>query len=189
MSKKQLYENEIGVLAQMRKSITDEKISKEALAKEFNTLCDHYEELLDQSKLITKVSDKLQNKLNTVNEALAGKNIELQDTIDELTKARIGKKAATITFGLAVVLFLISEGVLDPVIETIVAKVLGSNHTESGLFKFANILLWATIFGKLIMAILLKPLESFIENYLLKRAHAAAKKLELSTNTITSKPA
>ncbi len=185
MSKKQLYENEIGVLSQMRKSITDENISKEDLANEFNTLCDHYEELLDQSKLITKVSDKLQNKLNSANEALANKNIELQDTIDELTKARIGKKAATITFGLAVVLFMISEGVLDPVIEAIVAKVLGDNHTQTGIFKFANILLWATIFGKLIMAILLKPLESFIESYLLKRAHQAAKKLELNPTSPT----
>jgi hypothetical protein len=178
MGKQQLFQHEITVLEHSRTIIADDSKSKEEIVKDYSKLCDHYEEMLDQSKLITKVSDKLQNKLNSANAALADKNNELQETIDELTKAKIGKKAATITFGLAVILFVLSEGFLDPIIETTAKKLFIDNPNQATFIKYSNIILWTSMFGKLIMALLLKPLETFIEEYLLKRAIQQQKKLE-----------
>ena len=51
------------------------------------SLCNSYEELLDQSKLITKVSDRLQKKINKSNDDLEHKNIELQDTLRFINKS------------------------------------------------------------------------------------------------------
>ncbi|MEY3417877.1 MAG: hypothetical protein RL711_265 [Bacteroidota bacterium] len=181
--KKQLFEHEITVLEHSRSIIADDTKSREEVIGDYKNLCDHYEEMLDQSKLITKVSDKLQNKLNSANAALADKNLELQETIDELTKAKIGKKAATITFGLAVVLFVLSEGILDPVIETVAKQVIISNPKQTAFIQYSTIILWTSMFGKLIMALLLKPLETFIEDYLLQRALAQQKALETTLKT------
>jgi ElaB/YqjD/DUF883 family membrane-anchored ribosome-binding protein len=170
MSKQQLFQHEISVLEHSRSIISDDTKSREEIIADYKNLCDHYEEMLDQSKLITKVSDKLQNKLNSANAALADKNIELQETIDELTRARIGKKAATITFGLAVILFVVSEGILDPFIENTAKKVFIDHPNQKAFIEYSTIILWTSMFGKLIMALLLKPLETFIEDYLVKRA-------------------
>src|SRR6185503_8079273 len=40
------------------------------------------------------------------------KNIELQETIDELTRARIGKKARAITLIIAIILFIVEDTIL-----------------------------------------------------------------------------
>jgi hypothetical protein len=176
--KKQLFGHEIAVLEHSRNIIADATKTKEEVIGDYKNLCDHYEEMLDQSKLITKVSDKLQNKLNSANAALADKNQELQETIDELTKAKIGKKAATITFGLAVVLFVLSEGIFDPFIESFAKKVFIDNPNQAALIQYSTVILWTSMFGKLIMALLLKPLETFIEEYLLKKAIKQQKALE-----------
>ena len=150
--KKQLFATEIQVLEKYQALSVKPEATKEEIDVALKDLCEHYEELLDQSKLITKVSDKLQNKLNTLNEALGQKNIELQLTIDELTKARMSKKAATYTLLLAVLLFFISEGVLDPIVEA-----------------FTSIV-WVTMAVKASLALLLKPIEGVIEKYLIKVA-------------------
>jgi len=187
MGKQQLFQHEITVLERSRAVVEDDSKEKSEIVGEYKNLCDHYEEMLDQSKLITKVSDKLQNKLNTANSALADKNVELQQTIDELTKARIGKKAATITFGLAVVLFVLSEGVLDPVVEGLAMKIFKDHDNTKSFIDYSTIILIASMFGKLIMALLLKPLETFIEEYLLKRALKAQAALDAATQPSSKK--
>lgn len=159
MSKRNLFERENQVLDHNAKISSDESVDAALLRNEYSKLVVHYEELLDQSKLITKVSDKLQNKLNNLNENLNSKNIELQETIDELTKARVGRQAATITFVIFVVLFMMEELAIGPVID-----------------KFTNNNLWYSVIAKFFLALMLKPVESGVESILMKQVHAAQKK-------------
>jgi hypothetical protein len=127
--------------------------------EEYEELCKYYEDLLNQGKLITRVSDRLQNKLNNANEATAQKNIELQKTIDELTKTKISKRAVTYVLILAVFLFILSEVVIDPFIE-----------------KYAHSF-YLSLFSKGVIALGLKPLESFVESAMLQKAQAKAMKV------------
>ena len=133
--------------------------SPENIISEYTFLSKSYEELLGQTKLVTSVSDRLQGKLNRAydkiqkfNSDLESKNIELQETIDELTKARASKKAATIVIVLAVLLFLISEGIIEPTVEA---------NTTNPYIGFAF---------KGVIALLIKPLETLVEKQLLKNA-------------------
>ncbi len=152
--KENLFKIEIQILEKSEGILERDDISTEEYRTLFKELCHNYSELLDQTRLITKVSDKLQNKLNTVNETLEVKNIELQNTIDELTKARVGRKAQTIILIIGLSLFILEEIVLEPVIDSIV-----------------NNNIWINIAVKLVIALLLKPLESFVESALLKSAN------------------
>jgi hypothetical protein len=152
MSKANLFDNELTVLSYYAELSKKEGLTVEEYQKEMNKICEHYSELLDQSKLVTKVSDKLQNKLNLANESLELKNTQLQETIDELTKARASKKATTIVLFMAVILFLFSEGLIDPIID---------DYTSS-LFIGLSI--------KGLIALLIKPIEYLIENFILKTA-------------------
>jgi hypothetical protein len=151
--KENLFKSETLILEKSESILERKDVSLEEYKESFKELCSNYSELLDQTRLITKVSDKLQNKLNTVNETLEFKNIELQSTIDELTKARVGRKAQTIILVIGLSLFILEEIVLEPVIDSIV-----------------NNNIWVNIGVKLIIAFLLKPLESFVESALLKSA-------------------
>ncbi len=158
---KGLFSKEQDILRANVDLAKDEEASNEEIKQGFQSFCESYEDLLDQTRLITKVSDKLQNKLNTANQTLNDKNIELQNTIDELTKARIGRKAATITLLFAVFLFIISEGFIDPIID---------NYTNNNF--------WLSMVDKAVIALLLKPLEGFVEKWLIKNA-ASKRKLKL----------
>ena len=80
------------------------------------------------------------------------KNVELQDTIDELTRARIGKKAKALTLGVAIVLFIFQDAILRTVL-----RLLASDN---------YFLLLAV---KMAIIFSLAPLNKGIENYLLRR--------------------
>jgi hypothetical protein len=151
--KENLFKSETLILEKSEGILERKDVSLEEYRESFKELCYNYSELLDQSRLITKVSDKLQNKLNTVNETLEFKNIELQSTIDELTKARVGRKAQTIILVIGLSLFILEELILEPVIDRLV-----------------NNNIWINIAVKLVIAFLLKPLESLVESALLKSA-------------------
>ena len=151
--KENLFKFETQVLESSESVLAKENVSLDEYKNSFKELCHNYSELLDQTRLITKVSDKLQNKLNSAYESLEVKNIELQSTIDELTKARVGRKAQTIILFIGLSLFILEEIVLEPTIDSIVQN---------------NI--WISLAVKLVIAFLLKPLESFVEGWLLKGA-------------------
>ena len=80
------------------------------------------------------------------------KNIELQDTIDELTRARIGKKAKAFTLMLAVVLFIFQDRILGFALSVLPTD----NYFISLGVKMA------IIFS-------LSPINSAIEKYLLRK--------------------
>ena len=162
-SKENLFKAETQVLERSQTLLSKQDTSFDEYKDSFKDLCHNYSELLDQTRLITKVSDKLQNKLNSAYEAVETKNLELQNTIDELTKARVGRKAQTIILFIGLSLFVLEEIVLEPIVD------FSTNNN-----------IWAGLSIKLVIALLLKPLESFVEDWLLKRA-----KETNATETIT----
>jgi hypothetical protein len=149
--KKDLFQLEKNILNNSATIAENPELTVAEMKQEYEMLRQHYSELIDQSKLITRVSDKLQKKLDKVNGDLEARNSELQQTIDALTKAKASKKATTIVLILAVVLFLISEGFLDPIIDLYAGGIA------------------IALLVKGTLALLLKPVEAFIENLLLKR--------------------
>ena len=80
------------------------------------------------------------------------KNVELQDTIDELTRARIGRKAKAFTLGVAIVLFIFQDAILRTVL-----RLLPSDN-----YFLLLVVKMAIIFS-------LAPINRGIENYLLRR--------------------
>ena len=80
------------------------------------------------------------------------KNHELQDTIDELTRARIGRKAKAMTLGLMIVLFIFQDAILRTAL-----RLLASDN-----YFFLLAVKMAIIFS-------LSPINKAIEHRLLKR--------------------
>lgn len=116
----ELYYDEIDSLRRFRSKIDTHAIYKEDL----DAFSDEYEELVAQAKVITRVSDRLQKKLDNANlqireqnDEIKDKNVQLADTVDQLAKAKVGRRASTILFTIAVVLFMLEQLLLEPIIE------------------------------------------------------------------------
>ena len=88
-----IFQRETAVLKEATLVLEENTADTQELKARLTSLTNHYEELLDQSKLITKVSDRQQKKIIRTSQALESKNEELLDTIDALTKAKVGRKA------------------------------------------------------------------------------------------------
>jgi len=80
------------------------------------------------------------------------KNIELQETIDELTLARVGKKARAITLLIAIVFFIFEDRILEFALTTV--------HSESYLLS---------LIVKMMIIFSLSPINKAVEHYLLRR--------------------
>ena len=155
-----LYSKERDLLDNAKHELDSPKATKETLKGELKKIIDSYEDILDQAAFITKVSDRLQTKLDKSNVALEEKNILLQNYIDELTKARIGKKATAITLTIAIALFVFTEGFIEPRIDDYVL----SHQTDFISTDMASLGL------KAILALLIKPIEKIVEIVLTRRA-------------------
>ncbi len=153
--KYQVFEKENEILRSAKELLAKpDMFPEQSWAKEYELLAQSYAQLLGEVKLLTSVSDRLQNKLNKANESIARKNDELTQTLEMLTKERVGKRATTIVLMLAALFFIISELIIDPQLQE-GAKIFGA----SGLIML-----------KITVAIGLKPLEVLLENLLLKTA-------------------
>jgi hypothetical protein len=75
----------------------------------------------------------------------------LKTALEETKKARIKNKATTIVFTVAIVIFLISEALLDPFVDALTGSLLISLSFKGGLTLF------------------LKPVELFLEKFMLNR--------------------
>ncbi len=160
MAKQSIYQREIENLEQSKAFLKKNEYSKLELQLEFKKNVENYEELIDQVKIITRISDRLQKKLNKTNEALENSNTQLaelndqlNETIDQLTEAKIGRKAGTIVMFVAIGLFIFSEAFVEPIIDRAFPN---------------NFLIGLSL--KLVVAILIKPGEDFANNYMLKKA-------------------
>jgi tetratricopeptide (TPR) repeat protein len=80
------------------------------------------------------------------------KNAELQDTIDELTLARVSRKAKALTLGVAIAMFIFE----DPIIGFSLRLLSSHNY-------------WLSLFLKMAIIFSLSPINRAIENYLLKK--------------------
>lgn len=80
------------------------------------------------------------------------KNQQLQDTIDELTRAKIGRKAKAMTLGLAIVLFVFQDAILGTAL-----RLLASNNY------------FVLLAVKMAIIFSLSPINRGIERYLLRR--------------------
>lgn len=171
-----VYLREIEELERAQAFIAQENIENHIFRNEYVKLVESFDDAVGQMRLITKVSDKVQKKLDRVNSALDVKNAELdtknaeldvknaelQTTIDELTQARAGKIAATIVLIIAVMLFLLEELFIDNLIKNL----LGTTSQ------------WASVITKLVVVLMLKPLEGLLENFIISYLYKKKKERE-----------
>ncbi len=139
-----IYIGEVEKLKHFKKFDEKKDNSIEQYKTEYTNLVSGFEELLNQTKVITKIGDRLQKRLNE-------KNDELQSTIEELVRVKISRKASTIVFIMAIAIFLIVEVFIEPIIES---------HTD---FYYGLIF-------KLVLVLSIKPIEMTIEHKLINKA-------------------
>lgn len=103
MKKEQLYDEEEKILSEARELAKQKDLSSAELKKGLEKLSEHYEELLNNAKLITSISDRFQEKLklandklqiqaeeiNRINLELDADNRALKGDLTKLTKARV----------------------------------------------------------------------------------------------------
>lgn len=155
MNIEELYLKQIVQALTVKDKMDDPRLGKTVVKEDVDQLIDNYVENVNEMKLITKVSDRLQKKLNKTNETLDKKNKELQETLDELTKANAGKRATTIVFVLGIVLFVFEEYLIEAVVK---------HH-------FGHENMWISVVAKLIIALALKPFEVFLEHRFIAHAY------------------
>jgi len=148
-----LYQKEDNILENFQKKIEEKSMTYEDMV-EFK---EAYESLTAESQVMLKISDRLQKRLDTANvkitqknEEIQQKNTKLKEAIEKLAEARVGKKASTIMFTVAILLFVSEEIYLGPLIEYFV--------------NFSFLIL----FIKGGIALLLKVLEGLLESSLTK---------------------
>lgn len=151
---KELYHDEVNNLDKFRKKIDSRTIYKEDL--EF--FSEQYEELIAQAKVITRVSDRLQKKLDNANSQIreqnseiTEKNDELEVAINQLVAAKVGRKASTILFVVTISLLIFEEYAIDPLLDDL----SGSEFISIGI--------------KVITAVIAKLFEGRLEDYFLKK--------------------
>jgi hypothetical protein len=163
------YSKEISIYNKYKELVKRDDITLEESKKGLKELVKYYGRLLDDVKLLTSVGDRLQRKLKSansmlnqqaeeikqINQDLQKTNNELKLTIDELTRTRAGRKARTFVLFVAVILFVFSEN-----IENVLDSMLGES-------TMGIILNWTL---KITLMLLLKPLEGFVENRMVKSA-------------------
>lgn len=151
--------------------------SRDEIVESFDTVLDKYERLLGDVKLLTSVGDRLQRKLKSanvmlqqqsdeiaqINTDLSKTNEELKLTIDELTRAKAGRKAQTYILFVAIVLFIISE-----LLEEVFEDSLGQDDFWSIALSWGF---------KLVLVLIIKPLEGFIERRLVNSAISKEKRV------------
>lgn len=150
---KDLFQEEERLLSSYLKKIDENNVYLED-AESFAT---NYKDLIDQSKVITRISDRLQKKLDMANQKIKSQNLEinekneqLENTIVELATAKVGKKASRVLFIMAIILFISEEIFLEPVLDDYID------------------LPYMGLFIKGIIAFGLKMFESNIEQYFMK---------------------
>lgn len=163
------YSREAEVVAYYRKLANSGNLSPEAKTQALEEFTTHYERLLDDSKLLTSVGDRLQRKLKSANLMLREqaeeikranrevqqKNAELENTISELTKTRVQRRAQFFTGAVTFVLFIVSE-----LLEDEFDSLWGEGN------DYGNYLSWGV---KIVLLAMFKPLESVTEKWFLRR--------------------
>ena len=157
MEKTGIFSREEAILKRSVDVLSSANDSQGIGKAEYDTLVKAYGDLLAQTRMLTKVSDRLQRKVDQANHELSRTNHRLTQTIDDLLRARMGRKATTVVFVVALLLFIVSEAILEPRIDQLLVTA-GSLSTYIG---FAL---------KGMIALLIKPFEGLTERKLVERA-------------------
>jgi hypothetical protein len=119
---KELYHDEVNNLKKFKDKIEAHTIYKEDL----ESFSEQYDELIAQAKVITRVSDRLQKKLDSANlqirdqnKEITKQNLELETTVTQLAQARVGRRASTILYFIAITLFIIEEFTLEGLMDSL----------------------------------------------------------------------
>lgn len=89
MAKSQgVFEKERAILDEMQQIAAQPSLDPTTLHTAFNRLVSHYETLLNETRVLTKVSDRLQSKLQSGNLELRKKSEELEDARQHAEQAR-----------------------------------------------------------------------------------------------------
>lgn len=161
----EIFQREKEYLQRAQAIAQNNKLDHSDLKEEFVDLCAQYERLIGEAKIITSISDRLYHKLNFANEQqkkqsdqinkinqdLKVSNQILQDTVDQLVKAKVGRKAGTIVLTIAVALFILSEAYLEPFVES---------NTDNVFYGFVF---------KMGIAVILKPIDMIVDKYLMRQ--------------------
>ncbi len=134
-----------------KKAALKENSGENNLAEEYEDLVDEYEDLLEQAYFLTRIGDRLQRKLENSNRELKQTNEKLAETIDRLTEVKISRKARTVIMISALALFLLIEGLVEPLVDA-----------NSRNF-------YASLAAKGVIALSIKPLETLLERIMLKK--------------------
>lgn len=165
------YSRENEVVAQYKAIISSDDMAREDYLEASRAVLSHYQRLLDDTKLLTSMGDRLQRKLKSanlllkqqseeiqdINDDLQKKNVELKLALDEITRAKVSRKARTYAIVMAFSLFLFSE--------------LMEAYFDSFLDNF-----FISFSLKILLFVLLKPIESFFEDLLLKQSMSKDKR-------------
>ena len=151
---KDLFTEEERVLSGYRRKIEKEDVYLE----DTESFANNFKDLIDQTRVITRISDRLQKKLDLANQKISSQNHEigqknelLENTIIELTRTRVSKKASTILLTLALILFISEQYLLEPLIESYI------------IIPYLGIVL------KGLIALSLKFFETGLENFFMKK--------------------
>jgi hypothetical protein len=144
-----LFKEEEAISSDVFQFVSQTDIHAGEMKDKLITLAQQYQDLLEQTKFLTRTSDKLEKKLDTANRHLEEKNETLERTLQELRLARVSKKAFGIIYFIVVILFVLEEVLISPFTALISS-------------------MWFSIAFKLLIAVLLKPAEQFLERRLMR---------------------
>lgn len=96
MSKKKgdTFAAESEFLAAARQKIESNTLTEEQLKSSYAEICEKYEELLQEARFLTRVSDKLEKKLSVANDKLQQENTGLTHQTEQI-KSEMGKALKT----------------------------------------------------------------------------------------------
>jgi len=89
-----MYINEDNILKEAKELIKGNKDTQQIPLDKYQKIVDEYETLLSEIKFITKISDRLQNKLNSINENLLEQTIQLESAQKLILKQNDELKSA-----------------------------------------------------------------------------------------------
>jgi hypothetical protein len=170
------YQRENELLVKFKGIADTDDLTRDDYRAAVGDLLKSYTTLLSDTKLLTSVGDRLQRKLKganmllqqqseeiqRINDNLQQTNVELKNTIDELTKARASRKAQTFILIVVVFLMVATEVLEEFVIEAMVDSFF--SHWPK-VFQFMVGLL-----PKAVIVLLLKPIEGYTERYFIRQA-------------------
>lgn len=156
----ELFEKELLVLKEAKKTIA-EPTSDSHTREQLEMLVSEYEDLLNQTKVLAKIGDKLHKKMNKANSQIAEKNRKLEETLELLLTEKAGRQAIAITMIFFLIVFILTEIFIDPSVELWAHEVFPTQ---------TFIELVAGLSVKIAIALTLRPIEYLIEKFLIRRA-------------------